>query len=155
LSKRVRFSINLYTMKNLLFIALLFLFHSANSQSRGSHIYEFKNKQLIQLITSIDTVIIRSNSNISVMLFRIENPMGSAHLPETDEISIKYMVSVGYGDDSPDNHLFNLGDYIYPKLLEFKELNKESFLVRIEHGIYGHRKKNGYLVKLKSVTGIK
>jgi hypothetical protein len=89
------------------------------------------------------------------MLFRIENPFGSAHLSGTDEISIKYMVSMGYNDDTPNNRLFNLGDYINPKLLEFKELTKDSFLVVIEHGIYAHRKENHYLVKLKNVTLIK
>jgi len=142
-------------MKNLLFVAFLFLFSVAHSQSKGTHIYEFKDKQLIRLITSIDTIITRSTGNIRAMLFRVENPFGSAHMPETDEISIKYMVSVGYADDTPNNHLFNLGDYMDPKLLEFKELNKDSFLVVIEHGIYTHRKQNRYLVKLKSVKLIK
>lgn len=144
-----------FTMKNLLLIALLFLFSGVYSQPKGSHIYEYKDKQLIRLITSIDTIIIRSNNNISVILFRIFNPLGSAHMPETDEVSIKYMVSVGDYDDTPGHRLFNLGDYLAPKLLEFKELSKDSFLVGIEHGIYGHRKKNSYMVKPKGVTLIK
>jgi hypothetical protein len=140
-------------MKKLILIGFLFLYYNAWSQSIGSHIYEFKNKQLVQLITSIDTILYRNTDNLSVKLLRIYNPFGSAHLPETDEISIKYMVSVGVYDDIP--RLFNLGDYIAPTLLKFNQINKDSFLVEIEHGIYAHRKKARYMVKLNSVRLIK
>jgi hypothetical protein len=104
------------------------------------------------MITSIDTTIGRTDGNISVLLFRIANPFGSAHLSETDEISIKYAVAVGYNDDTPNYRLFNLGDYINPVLLSFKMLNKGNFSITIEHGVYADRKKSSYLVNLKGAT---
>lgn len=136
-------------IKNLPLLILIFCGFIGFAQVKST---EIKDYNLMYALNNIDTVMIRSNNEIYVRLYKISNPFGSAHMPETDEISNRYLIAVSEPDDAPEQHLYNVGDFLAPKILKFQGTKDDHFNVIIEYGIYKKRKKVSVDISLKKVT---
>jgi hypothetical protein len=141
-------------MKNFTF--LLFLFLSINSYAQHKiTVSELKNTNLKAVLCNVDTVYFKSNRSVSAILYKISNPAGSAHIPETDESSNKFLIAVTNGDEEPDQSLYSVGDFYDPKILKFEALENDTFRLIIEYGIAGHRKKVSYNIGLNHIVADK
>jgi len=91
----------------------------------------------------------------SAMLYKVSNPSGSARMPGTDEITNKFFIAVTNGDEEPDQILYNVGDFLGPRILIFKALPHDKYFLAIEYGEYKHRKRINLDISLSKVSEIK
>jgi len=140
------------TMKRTIYIFLLLTLAYSTSYSQGAKVTEIKDKNLKSVLCSIDTVIFKSNYVLAVTLYKVSNPSGSAHQPETDEVSNRYLIAVSSIDEVPDQYLFNVGDFYNPKILKFEQLKNGNYRVTFEHGVFKARRRMYLNISLKMVT---
>jgi len=68
----------------------------------------------------------------------------------TEEFLLSYIISiVEDGDYYSGSKLYKLEGLIYPRILEVKETSYPKFSVTIEHGIYGNRKTESFILEGK------
>jgi hypothetical protein len=127
-------------MKKLLLVTLL-TFGVTLAFGQRISLTPVAGKSLKAILCNVDTVIFKSNYNISIILYKISNGSGSAHMPGTDEVSNKFLIAVSSIDEVPDQYLYSLGDFINPKVIQFQPLKRASYLLSIEYGTYKNRKK--------------
>ena len=135
-------------MKTILILFCLFL---ASSTSYGQvQIKEIQDIDQKSLLTQIDTVIFIKGKNMGITIFRVNNGSGSAHLPESDEVSHSFLISVSKYDENPQSKLFSLGPFINPKLSNNKDMG-ENYSLQISFGVNMQRKKNRLIIAFDSV----
>lgn len=138
-------------MKKLLF--LLFIITSLDTfAQKAITVSELKSPNLKSILCSVDTVIYKSNNSLSVILYQVSNASGTAHLHESDEVSNKFLFAVSSIDDSPERHLYSVGNFIYPKIFQFESLPNNHYRLVIEYGIITNRKKVAYIISLKKIS---
>ncbi|MDB5140167.1 MAG: hypothetical protein JWR12_2083 [Mucilaginibacter sp.] len=121
-------------MKNyLIIISFIFISDIVHGQGKIS-ITKIESKSWTSTLCSVDTVIRKSNDVMSVSLFKISNPSGSAHVPETDEVSKRILIAVSSIDDSPEQHLYTIGNFYNPKIVKFDKLNNNNFQLILRYG---------------------
>jgi hypothetical protein len=130
--------------------SLLLLVVSASGQN--IHTTEIKDKNLISVLGFADTVIFKYNEDILVKLFKVNNGSGSAHAPETDEVSHRYIIVVSNYDDAPDIRVYSIGDFYNPKILKFEKPASDKFRVLFEYGGFNQRKKAFINISLNKVS---
>ncbi|TSJ44542.1 hypothetical protein FO440_10305 [Mucilaginibacter corticis] len=114
-----------------------------------------QNKGLKSILCDVDTVLFRRSVSTSVMLYKINNPTGSAHTPGTDEISNKFFIAVTNGDEVPDQILYSVGDFLGPKIIRFQAVKNDQYLLTIEYGVHKSRKRINLDISLDKVTVLK
>ena len=112
---------------------------------------KIKGVRVSKIISSIDTSIFIKSEKMGISIFRINNGSGSAGLPESDEVSHSFLLSVAEFDENPKEKVYCIGTFINPELLEKKDLN-EKFIIQIKHGVYNNRKISNLIISLKMVT---
>lgn len=140
-------------MKKSLFLLLVtigFAVATSAQAIKPAKAVKVQNETLRTVLTSVDTVIFR-HGDIGVSLYKISNPSGSAHIPETDEVSNKYFIAIANGDEVPDINLYQVGDFYNPKVLKFELLGERCHIV-IEYGAYKHRKKVDVVATLNNIA---
>ena len=132
-------------------ISILFCLFLASSTSYGQvQIKEIQNIDQKSLLSQIDTVIFIKGKNMGITIFRVNNGSGSAHLPESDEVSYSFLISVSEYDENPESKLFSVGPFIYPKFSN--NIDKgENYSLQISYGVNMQRKKNRLIITLDSV----
>jgi hypothetical protein len=136
-------------MKKIIFILLTIL--SANTYGQKISVTEIKEKYLKSILCSVDTVIFKRNDVISVILYEVSNPAGSAHMSETDESSNRFLIAVTTGDEVPEQHLFSVGNFLNPKIRKFEKLKDNNYSLVIEYGIFKSRKTVTLKISLNNV----
>ncbi|HWZ16598.1 MAG TPA: hypothetical protein VNW95_15270 [Mucilaginibacter sp.] len=136
-------------MKKIIFILLTIL--SANTYGQKISVTEIKEKYLKSILCAVDTVIFKRNDVISVILYEVSNPAGSAHLSETDESSNRFLIAVTTGDEVPEQHLFSVGNFLNPKIRKFEKLKDNNYSLVIEYGIFKVRKTAALKISLNNV----
>ncbi|MDB5159332.1 MAG: hypothetical protein JWR50_4039 [Mucilaginibacter sp.] len=114
-----------------------------------------QNKALKSILCNVDTVLFRRGASISVTLYQISNPSGSAHMPETDEVSNKFLIAVSSIDETPDQILYSVGDFYAPKILKFQPVKNDKYLLSIEYGVFKSRKRINLDIAVDKVTVLK
>lgn len=131
-------------MKKLSFVILITLFCTsyANAQKRSANqLHPLKSTVLRNALCNIDTFFRRSNDDVRVTVFLISNNSGSAGLPETDEISNRYVITTSTPDQNPKQFMYVINDLILPKIVEFEETEDHSYRLTIEYGTTQNRTK--------------
>jgi hypothetical protein len=113
------------------------------------------SKNLKAILCNVDTVVFRSGRSTAVILYQISNPSGSAHMLGTDEISNKFLIAVTNGDEVPDQILYNIGDFLGPKILKFQALKSDKYFLSIGYGLYNHRKKINLDISISKISILK
>jgi hypothetical protein len=139
-------------MKTYIFLPILLVSASIYGQRLPISVSEIKDNYWKSTLCSVDTVISKSNDVLAVILYKVSNPSGSAHMPESDEVSNRFLIAVSSVDDSPEQHLFNVGDFYGPKILQFEELDRNNYRVLFSYGAADHRKKKFLNISLNKVT---
>jgi hypothetical protein len=131
---------------------ILFCLFLASSTSYGQvQIKEIQDIDQKSLLSQIDTVIFIKGKNMGSTIFRVNNGSGSAHLPESDEVSYSFLISVSEYDENPESKLFSVGPFIYPKLSNNIDMG-ENYSLQISYdGANMQRKKNRLIITLDSV----
>ncbi|MBC7401500.1 MAG: hypothetical protein H7289_16300 [Mucilaginibacter sp.] len=112
-------------------------------------------KSLKAILCNVDTVVFRSGRSTAVILYQLSNPSGSAHIPETDESSNKFLIAVTNGDEVPDQILYSVGDFLGPKILKFQALKDDKYFLSIGYGFYNHRKKINLDISISKISILK
>lgn len=73
-------------------------------------------------------------------------------MPETDEVSNKYLIAISSSDETPDQMLYSVGDFYNPKILKFLPGKKDDYLLSIEYGAYKLRKKINLDITLSKIV---
>lgn len=125
-------------------ITLVFLFcivKFCDAQESNVKVHKFTNRALINMLCSVDTTILKSNYQLAVRIYRVNNGSGSAHFEGTDEVSNNFVIAVSSKDEVPEVNAYTVGSFLYPKIVSFEEKSSKEFLFVIETGIKDHRKK--------------
>jgi hypothetical protein len=136
-------------------VFILWAFGASTCLGQKIRIAPVLNKDLKAVLCNIDTVLFRRGAMTSAMLYKVSNPSGSAHMPGTDEITNKFFIAVTNGDEEPDQILYNVGDFLGPRILRFKALPHDKYFLAIEYGEYKHRKRINLDISLGKVSEIK
>lgn len=120
-------------MKKYLFILPLSYICTKSYGQQQLKVSEIKSNNLVSTLCSVDTVIFKNNNTFSLILYKISNASGSAHMPETDEVSNRFLIAVTNGDEVPEQHLFNIGDFYDPKIIKWEKL-KDKYRLYIDYG---------------------
>jgi len=135
-----------------LFAALLFLL-SLNAYAQNKPVVsQIKNENLVNLLSSVDTVYFKESNEIRVVLYQVDNGSGSAGIPGYEDVSTKFLVAVSEFGEIPDQSLFSVGDFLAPRIIKFSALKNNDCLLQIEHGAYQNRKKLSLNISLKKAT---
>jgi hypothetical protein len=138
-------------MKKTLLILLL-TFCAISCFGQKITLVAVQNKALKSILCNVDTELFRRGASTSAMLYKISNPSGSAHMPETDEISNKFLIAVSNGDEVPDHILYSIGDFYNPKILKSLTLRNDKYILSIEYGVFKSRKRINLDIALDKVT---
>ena len=65
-------------------------------------------------------------------------------LPESDEASHTILITVSEYDENSKSHIFSIGPFINPRILEEGDNNRN--LILIEHGLHDHRQINNLII---------
>ncbi len=122
------------------------------SQQSNVKLVEVKSESLVKLLASLDTVITKSNGTCGIYIYVFTNESGSAHVPETDEVTNKVLVATTNGDELPEQHLFKLGDFYDPKITDVHSLPNGDYSFSLIYRAYGRKKKLLYHVSFRKVT---
>jgi hypothetical protein len=135
-----------------IFLLLILLFFGATVF--GQKVVPVKTKDLAILLSSVEAFKTASDDNIAVKVYKIANASGSAHVPETDEVSHRFLIAVSSIDDAPEVHLYNVGDFYMPNILKLVKTGKGAFTLSIEYD--GPKRKRAQVnITLKKVTLVK
>lgn len=119
---------------------------------QGIKSLEIKDKSLKSILGFVDTVIFKRYDDISIILYKVSNQSGSAHLEGSDEVSHKYLIVVSSYDEDPEQHLYSVGNFYNPKILKFEKQSKDNYRILFEYGVFRQRKKSFINVSLKNVS---
>lgn len=133
---------------------LFFLFAINAYAQKKPAVTQIKNESLVNLLSSVDTVYFKESKEIRVVLYEVSNESGSANIPETDEVSTKFLIAVSEFNEIPDQSLFSVGDFYNPRIIKFSSLKNNDCLLLIEYGTYKSRKRISLNISLKKVTVI-
>ncbi|MEO6524809.1 MAG: hypothetical protein ABIN91_24195 [Mucilaginibacter sp.] len=125
---------------------------SCHAQSANVKPVEIKEKRLVPLLASVDTLIIRKTGDLLINIYKVSNKSGSAHNEGTDEITHQILVAIANGDEVLEQHLYKLGNFYDPKFLNINTQSNGSILIIIDYGVFNQRKTVKYLVNLKGVV---
>ena len=124
-------------MKN--YIVLLLLCFGFNSYSQSIESTEIIQHEPVKLISSIESFDVFAGKQLRIGIFKASNGSGSANLPESDEVSFNFLLSVTHYDENPENKIFSIGPFIGPKVIR-KVDTGSSVTLFIEDGIVKKRK---------------
>jgi hypothetical protein len=133
----------------LCYFGLLF---NGYAQQSSAKLVEVKDKALVKLLGSLDTVITKNNGNLNISIYSFSNESGSAHAPGTDEVTNKLMVLTSEFGEYPEQHLFKCGDFYGPKIRDIQSLPNGDFSFNLVYGAYDHKKRLAYHVSLRKMT---
>jgi hypothetical protein len=133
-----------------IFLPVILLFVVATAF--GQKVTPVKDQSLVTLLNNVETFTVASDDNAAVRVYKVSNPSGSAHMPGTDEVSHRFLIAVSTIDDAPEEYLYNVGDFLAPKVLGLTKAGKGAFALSIEYGVYNMRKKVQLDITLKKVT---
>ena len=113
---------------------------------------QIKSESLVNLLSSVDTVYFKESKEIRVILYQVSNESGSAHIPETDEVSTKFLIAVSEFGELPNQSLFSVGNFYDPRIIKFSALKSNDCLLQIEYGAYKNRKRMSFNISLNKIT---
>lgn len=125
-----------------IFIAI-FLVIPAFTFGQNFHpkVERIENESLLKVLPFIESFSSVRTDEMIIATFVVNNGTGSAHLPESDEVSYNILLTVSGYDEQPDSKLFSVGPFINPILSNISDLNNGAY-IKVEHGIYNNRKTN-------------
>lgn len=126
-------------------ILLLLLFLSYHSHAQSVKSSEILQKNLVELIGSIDDYESFAGKQLMVKIFKVSNGSGSANFPESHEVSFNMLICVAHYDENPQNKLFTIGPFINPKVVKTDDSGK-SVKLYIEDGVINKRKTTKVIV---------
>ena len=131
-------------MKLILSIALIISSIIACGQQNIT-VKEVKDQNIVKFVNSVDSFFRKKSNQFGMMFFIISNGSGSAHLPESHESSSNILISVAEYDEQPINRVFNVGAFLYLKIIS--EIDSgDYFTLKIEHGVLNSRKRNSLII---------
>lgn len=137
-------------MKKIICVILLLVACSLVAYSQVVKTSRVQDAILRKVLSSVDTVIVKSNYNIAVTIFRVSNGSGSAHIPETEEVTHKFIISISTVDEAPEINVYQVANFYNPKVLKFELLGEQAHIV-IEYGVYKQRKRVDLIVTVKNI----
>lgn len=137
------------------FASLLFVLFAINAYAQKKPLVsQITNETLVNLLSSVDTVVFKSGKEIRVVLYQVDNESGSAGIPGSEEVSTKFLIAVSEFGEIPDQSLFSVGDFYDPRIVKFSDQKNNDCLLQIEYGAYKSRKRISLNISLKKVTVI-
>ncbi len=134
--------------KTLVVVICSLCFISARAQS--IEITQLTNVETNQLLSSIEKLEIKNGDKLRLSLFIVNNGSGSAHLPESDEVSHSLLISVSEYDEDRKVNVFRAGPFFNPQIISSKDLD-EKFIISFQHGLYNNRRNGSLKIALNEI----
>ncbi|WP_069658932.1 hypothetical protein [Arcticibacter eurypsychrophilus] len=125
---------------------LMFISIAGYSQS----VTKVTDKNLINTLSSVETFNLEKGKDLCVGIFMITNGSGSANVPEADEVSNSYIISVSDFAEHPISKVFTVGPFYNPKITA-KNDSGEKITFTLEHGGSTNRKRNSLIIDLDNI----
>jgi hypothetical protein len=119
-------------MKN--YILFVLLFYSCTTYCQSIKSTTIIQRDIVNLIGNIESYDVFTGKQLVMNIIKVSNGYGSAHIPETDEVSHNIVISVSHYDDTPDYKVFTVGPFIFPKVIK-KIDSGRSVIIIIEAGL--------------------
>jgi hypothetical protein len=114
------------------FILIPCLLFASLSFCQSINVTKITQIELVKFIGSIDSYEPFAGRQLYLSTFIISNGSGSANIPETHEPSFNILIGVAHYDEQPDDKLFSIGPFLYPKIIENRD-SGDSITVVIQH----------------------
>ncbi|MFZ4102852.1 MAG: hypothetical protein ACOYKR_12960 [Sphingobacterium thalpophilum] len=126
------------------FILIPCLLFASMSFSQSVNVTKITQIELAKFIGSINSYEPFAGSQLYLSTFIISNGSGSANIPGTDATSFNIFLGVAHYDQQPDNKLFSIGPFSFPKIIENRD-SGDSITVVIQH-FEGEKKRKTEIV---------
>jgi hypothetical protein len=111
------------------------------------------DNRLVSILNDLDILAEKKTSNLSIRLFSVNNPSGSAGLPNC-EVTNSIYIAVSEIDIAPEQSLHKYGPVYDPKVLNLDGQPSEQVLT-IESGHAESRKQVKIRISIEKVTVMK
>lgn len=142
----------MHTMRLLILLLYVFMLKSVAAQPLS--VRRVTDAALVTVLCSLDSTVSAGNEQLSVRVYRVANPAGSARMPGTDEVSYHCLVAVFNGDAVPERTVFRTADIIYPRTMVLTEQANDSYRLTFTYGPAAAPKIAAYTIRLNGVIGI-
>jgi hypothetical protein len=110
------------------------------------------NEDLVYVLNNIEKKIefINTDQTLYVKVYVVADPSGSAHTPDTDEITNTLYIATSEDGEAPEQHLYKLTSVYDPKIISWTKSAKHPQLI-FSYGPADKRKKVIVSIELKEL----
>jgi hypothetical protein len=111
-----------------------------------------QNEDLDYVLNNIEKTVAFSNPSqtLFVKIYIVDDPSGSAHTPETDEITNTIYIAVSEDGEAPEQHLYKLTSMYAPKIIAWTKSASQPELT-LSYGPADKRQKIVVSIGLKAL----
>jgi len=139
------------TLKKLLL--LLFLCFGVSTVFAQTIKYRsVNNEDLVYVLNNIEKKIEFTNTNqtLYIKVFIVSDPSGSAHIPDTEDITNTIYITTSEAGEAPEQHLYKLTSVYDPKIISWTKSAKHPQVI-FSYGPADKRKKVAVSIELKGL----
>jgi len=121
-----------------------------NAQKDQIIINEFENDKLIKALNNAEKLSENREKYLSVKIYRLDNGSGSGNSP-TCEVSHNLLIATSGSGEAPEQHLFEIGEFINPDFIKWQNVSEYKKSFTIEFGVQDKRTRKQFNVRLNSL----
>jgi len=128
---------------------LLYIFNSIAQTIKYSSV---NNEDLVYVLNNIEKTLEFTNTNqtLYIKVFIVSDPSGSAHIPDTEDITNTIYITTSEAGEAPEQHLYKLTSVYDPKIISWTKSAKHPQLI-FSYGPADKRKKVAVSIELKGL----
>ena len=121
-----------------------------NAQEGQIVVNEFENDKLVKALNNAEKLSANREKYLSVKIYRLDNGSGSGNSASC-EVSHNLLIATSGFGEAPEQHLFEIGEFINPVFIKWENVSDYQKYFIIEYGNQDERIRKRFDVQLNSL----